>query len=65
MQRVVGVPEDGVPLVNLLHDVRVQAVLLENKASQKHYRICVLLHTNVFPKSTPSNTPTVVVETQH
>lgn len=33
MQRVVGVAEDGVPLVNLLYHVRVQAVLLENKGA--------------------------------
>ena len=29
MQWVVGVPQDGIPLVYLLHHVRVQAVLLE------------------------------------
>lgn len=33
VQRVVGVTEDGVPLVNLLHHSRVQAVLLRNRGA--------------------------------
>lgn len=33
MQGVLGVAEDGVPLVNLLHHVCIQAVLLENKGA--------------------------------
>lgn len=35
VQGVVRVAEDGVPLVNLLHHVGVQAVLLENREPAK------------------------------
>lgn len=33
MQRVMRVAKDRVPLVNLLHHVRVEAVLLQSKAA--------------------------------
>lgn len=55
VQRVVGVTEDGVPLVNLLHHSRVQAVLLRNRgavrASARVVRrmcICSLTRMNIF-----------------
>ena len=35
VQRVVGVPQDGVPLVYLLHHIRVQAVLLEKNGAMR------------------------------
>ena len=47
MQRVVGVPQDGVPLVYLLHHVRVQAVLLEkNGAMRERPRAYCKPHTH-------------------
>ena len=46
VQRVVGVPQDGVPLVYLLHHVRVQAVLLEkNGAMREHPQAYHKKHT--------------------
>ena len=37
VQRVVGVPQDGVPLVYLLHHIRVQAVLLEKNGAMREW----------------------------
>lgn len=55
VQRVVGVTEDGVPLVDLLHHSRVQAVLLKTegpvRASARivrHVCVCSLSHMNIF-----------------
>lgn len=41
VERVVGVAEDRVPLVNLLHHIRVQAVLLENKRAIQASKLIV------------------------
>lgn len=74
MQGVLGVAEDGVPLVNLLHHVRIQAVLLENKGAVTEGRqtdgtnrqaICILLHVNISQKSAPPSKPREVVDIQH
>lgn len=52
VQGVVRVAEDGVPLVNLLHDIGVQAVLLENrrpgKASKLIQNVCTRTKASVF-----------------
>lgn len=69
-----GVAEDGVPLVNLLHHVRVQAVLLEKKGAiqeswqthhKKHTCTCSLLHRALFQKSKIAASPGMGVGILH